>query len=479
MAHVERIVHEWATEASYIVYKVGTDIRAVNGKTGHVEFRGTDAATVIQSAIDALTPGRTSKERIVLKGNFNITKHIKLPDFTVLDLTGAKLTLVADDYVIRNSDPTNGNRNIEVIGGTIDGNKAAGYSHNVVDFAKVTGGIIRGCKILNAGGFGISLFYSSRIIVTDNYVKDGASDGITSGEGCSYNIISNNVVENCSEGIDLIRDCTMCLVIGNTVKGASGTTAIHPCGTKNVVIGNVVEAPAGYGIYTRGYVTDGTPWEVHDIAIIGNIIKNGGGATQDGIRATVVGDAPTDRILIEGNVITGMGGNGILIADISDCKVIGNTVSGCSAGGVMLWANAGDVERILIANNALVGNAYGIRYQKGDAYTLDHCARIGNNLNGNTIAPFTRNVVAAGANDIVFGNIGYISENARTATIASGTSSVVVAHGLAETPTVVVVTGRHPETSNAVVTARDDTNITITVGANVTADREVDWYAKV
>jgi len=38
----------------YIIFKKGTKIYAKNGKTGHIEYEDTDAATVIQDAIDAL-----------------------------------------------------------------------------------------------------------------------------------------------------------------------------------------------------------------------------------------------------------------------------------------------------------------------------------------------------------------------------------------------------------------------------------------
>ena len=44
----------FASPASYIIFKDGDLIKAKNGKTGQVEFLGTDAAEVMQSAINAL-----------------------------------------------------------------------------------------------------------------------------------------------------------------------------------------------------------------------------------------------------------------------------------------------------------------------------------------------------------------------------------------------------------------------------------------
>ena len=43
--------------ASYIVYKDGDVIKVKNGQTGQVEFSGSDAATIIQSVIDAVPDG--------------------------------------------------------------------------------------------------------------------------------------------------------------------------------------------------------------------------------------------------------------------------------------------------------------------------------------------------------------------------------------------------------------------------------------
>jgi len=43
--------------ASYIIFKVGNTIYAKNGTTGEIEFSGTDASQVIQSAINALSSG--------------------------------------------------------------------------------------------------------------------------------------------------------------------------------------------------------------------------------------------------------------------------------------------------------------------------------------------------------------------------------------------------------------------------------------
>jgi len=83
--------------ASYIIFKKSDCYWAKNASTGDIEFGGTnnaggvsgqDASAVIQAALDALTPGRTWKEKVVLKGDFGLTKKINLVEYLILDIQG-------------------------------------------------------------------------------------------------------------------------------------------------------------------------------------------------------------------------------------------------------------------------------------------------------------------------------------------------------------------------------------------------------
>ncbi len=63
-------------DCDYLIYISGTAINAVNGMTGNIDYSGTNAATVIQNAIDALP---TRGGIIHLKrGQYNLTKGLKL-----------------------------------------------------------------------------------------------------------------------------------------------------------------------------------------------------------------------------------------------------------------------------------------------------------------------------------------------------------------------------------------------------------------
>jgi len=75
-------------------------------------------------------------------------------------------------------------------------------------------------------------------------------------------------------------------------------------------------------------------------------------------------------------------------------------------------------------------------------------------------------------------NIGFVTENSGTATIPSGQNITIVNHGLAATPTMVIVTGTTSDTADAYVLAVTSTVFTIAVPSPVGGNRTVYWYAE-
>lgn len=88
-------------------------------------------------------------------------------------------------------------------------------------------------------------------------------------------------------------------------------------------------------------------------------------------------------------------------------------------------------------------------------------------------------IVKVGVNTRVERNIGYVTENQGTTTMLNGNNNVVVAHGLAATPTVINVLGQHDEVSDLYVDTIGAANFAIHAPGNVTADRDIYWEAKV
>jgi len=183
-------------------------------------------ATVIQQAIVSLPAGRTFIGTVKPIGEFKLEKGLKLPDYTRLDLSEARLVL-ADGVkapVIANADTENGNRHIEIVGGVIDGNKkgqGAGDFHGILlvraeqvritdlDVVRCSGdGIrlngkgkhtrdvqLRNLRLVGNNRCGLNVMWAERnIFVSDIYATGNKELGIRSdhSEGLYQNICANS-----------------------------------------------------------------------------------------------------------------------------------------------------------------------------------------------------------------------------------------------------------------------------------------------
>jgi hypothetical protein len=68
--------NSFQTETSYIIFTDGTTIKARNGKTGAIDYSGTDASTVIQSAINAL--GSTGGKIFIKRGSYTLSAPLSV-----------------------------------------------------------------------------------------------------------------------------------------------------------------------------------------------------------------------------------------------------------------------------------------------------------------------------------------------------------------------------------------------------------------
>lgn len=106
----------------YIIFKDGNVVKAKNGRTGKIEFKDSDATSVINSVMNEINYSRVYMLKIVLKGDFTLTDTIKVPSYTILDLTQARLRL--DDNVNKDMISSNGRvTHTWIVGGYLDGNK--------------------------------------------------------------------------------------------------------------------------------------------------------------------------------------------------------------------------------------------------------------------------------------------------------------------------------------------------------------------
>jgi parallel beta-helix repeat protein len=172
--------------ANALVFKDGSLIKVID-KYGSLLKSGTDPDDVINWAtLNALTPGRTAKERIVVIGDYiGIDHGINIYNYTIFELVGSlkiadNLQSTTHPDVIHQASATNRRANdIEIIGGIYDGNRQNGNNLvvgsgiwnyealNGMYFSNVTNLIIRDAIVKNAGTVGIHLD-SSRNVILDN-----------------------------------------------------------------------------------------------------------------------------------------------------------------------------------------------------------------------------------------------------------------------------------------------------------------------
>ena len=459
---------------SYIIFTDGSTYYGKNGNTGAIDYSGTSAATVIQNAINALTSGG----KVLIKaGTYTITANIKPKSNVVLQGEGIDITILRASGtlgVISKNDNTPMS-NFYLMDMTLDGNNTVtGAVVNFNNYA-TNFNIIR-CKVMNAGtnflAFKVgnvfdSIFYDvtpsgsadmvagiyngSRIM--RNTFQGGNAQGLTNGGPTSNITISDNTflsiptkAISLESGVGKISD----YIISNNIFRGSGDADIQIFNS-GFAIGNLTIT----GNFGTSYLNLGTNGKSHGNLIAENTFK----------RIQVNGD----RNLVANNkVINNDSTNGIgaisVYEDTQGNRIIGNYVAESSENGI--WVRRSD-------NNTIIGN---LLYENGRRAnnTYDGIAIIGfgpgtsdnNQISGNTVITATTGNKtryginhASGSNNIImenelvgtFGtasmvltsatttianqNKGFVTEAKGTGTINSGSTSVVITHGLSYTPT--------------------------------------------
>ena len=398
----------------YTVFSDGTNIYARANFAGGTDYSGTDATSIIQSALNGLTSGRTWKEKVVVKGNYLGLDQITIPSYTVLEVQGklkAKAFTSAKSFIVSSSTTY-----VEIIGGEIDGSgDLQSYDTNSILFSSVTYGriygvIVGGARRITAEGENIKLssckFVHVTNCVTYVYAEKGYDQIKLIGSGCENNVIANNLCDGtnrqCSNAIQIATGGSYNLVEGNVVVSGDRGLKVHS-GTYNLLRGNVVRAVSGYTIYGGLDIIDSGSNNVYE----GNYVY---GASDGGIFVRGSGSANNNIFCNNYIYLRNSGTN--YGADLESNSV------GTRITGNIFFGGA--------------GTDTGIRVQSGATNTY---------IEGNDISDATieTKITDAGTNTIIKRNRGYVTENSGTATIAN---NEWVPHGLAGTPTVVTVTTR-------------------------------------
>jgi hypothetical protein len=403
----------------FTIYKKDTTVYAMD-EDGNVPYSGSDAAAVIQSAINALTPGRTWLETIVLKGDLDIGSSIDLTNssYARIVITGRlRATAAIDVFKINSTDHDVYGIVIEGYGeGTIDGNnitgaKAVNFNFDASYFGHRS--LFRYIRIRNfpdANAFYLYHVNGSKIEWV--YITDSGQPGM--------------YLNNCWD--DWIRDVRTPGVTfyycGNSFVsdvycsgvGSGATAAFYMSGSRYMWLTNIyIEY-----VYTKGLRIE----NAYDIDFSNlEILKP---------RTTLI-----DAISIYNSY-------NLMFKNVQIRK---------TDYGTNNWRYG-----IVESGTGSVNNVF-------DGILINDCdtpiSRAGN-------VSYWRNLVI---ND-------KRCENSGTATILSGQTSVTVTHDLYSTPSRVIVTPRG-NVGSVWVSARDATSFTINCSTAPGADTVVDWWASV
>jgi parallel beta-helix repeat protein len=384
------------TEASYIIFNDNGVIKARNGKTGNIDFSGTDASTVIQNVLNALTPNRTWKEKVVFQGNFEISP-LNLVSYLILDLSLAVLKLKngVNDHVIK----ADNIHDFEIIGGTIDGNKNnQSQGNGIYIFNTAHDFLIKNVEVRNCKEFGIEVkSYAYNGLIFGCSVHDNVKSGIVVGEASQYiKVIGNVCYANGNSGIlldsvgyrNVIALNNVYENYGSGISIFSATSGYEGKGT--IISNNICRGNSYYGIEVNGYqaelVIDGNTcfennmhgircYESKNIIISNNVCFNNStpGQPYDGINIVnglnliIIGNRCCDdksaRTQRYGISIEGVYGYSVIVGNNVSDNAVGGISIGSGIAGCIVKNNRGyDTENFKATGLSIAigtGNAYG------------------------------------------------------------------------------------------------------------------------
>jgi hypothetical protein len=477
---------------------------------------GADAATVIQSAINALTSGG----KIFIKnGLYSLTSTLLISSGITLQgesKYGTILKKISSGVspIIQNSGrgrTPQTNENIIIKDLTLDGAGPSIHTSGIM-FTDVNNVLIENVYFKDIYWDGIQCNYESdvptrqaenwRIINCDFY-----NVGINNADGIALHAAKDVKVLGCRL----------------TYSGGRAMTVVRHGGagiiSENVVIDNIYvdNVTVWDGIYTNN---------IKDVTISNFIVKN---CNQNGIAISYsavrnerikITDGTIYNCVKEGLVcvnvddltitdVTSYGhtdstyGKGICIQGSNNVKISDCYTYNCASSGMDITSNSATTSNVLIENSHSFNNAgRGIRlrqatYATSNVHVLN--CDIQNNtsygLEVNTITGYlvslnrlvsntAGNLYVTGGSGTIHHNVGYVTENGGTATFSGNgsTKTFTIAHGLASTPTKVLVTAGSDAAKGDFYVTADATNITVTYAtAPPTGTNNVilNWYAEV
>jgi len=410
--------------------------------------------------------------------------------------------------------------NIKVIGNEISNSVRDGISFsNILSRSSATGNY--GLKnilimenyvhdltvgVVGSDGNGIRVGRKSDgVIIVNNVVENTIATGILVGSGTTFDYnknvyIGHNIIKNTKRyGID-VSGLYGAEIFSNFIYNDDATidsstygifvesaTSTKPSYYVNIM-GNVVDGVGLYAIYvysdvdsvvishnkTRRVLNPTATGARHIYAAGQNhiITHNEIDGSNDG--SPVIGIISGSYSLIAYNLIKNVTASGISVRSYS--RVCYNYIYGTSYNGVAMP----DVTNAVVLGN-IIGDVPSGFYGINEWGTSDY-----NIIENNDVSQITTGgkISTVGANTIVRGNIGYLTENSGTATFSGDgvTTQFTIAHGLVSTPNKVIVTPGSTDAAGDFYVTVDATNIYVnylSAPPSGTDNVVLYWYAEV
>jgi len=513
--------------ASYIIYKDDLGyVCAKNGETGKIDYRDTDAATVIQSAIDALTEGG---KILIKKGIYQLTDRLEPPNNsvivgegwgTVLEYTQDLLSKHQIGYpvgafvLINKENVVIANLQIDGKADTLTYNQencgaiqlypasncliSQLYIHHIPRDGIVLSGVGRSKnwvlfnRIEHVGSTGIFIAGGADEKVIGNVVieagynnlgpdYDGLFTQASGTENVTNLVVAYNTFRNCHRHGMRVRSTKHSIFAFNVCEGNTSYGAdFEGTGTESGALEGIIEIGGVYRNNSNHGIT--IAWEVRDCYFAPDTVSDNG---DYGIYVAVNSEAvyQPHNLIIAPKVVSNNGKAGIRLDGIdgvgyvSDIYIYPGVIKDNGSTGTHPYGIILNGARHIIIIGGIIRNevtsyqAYGIEERSPSDYNLILFSDCRNNNLG------AIHLIATNSKAITCP--GYVTENSGTATIPAGSTSVTVNHGLASKPGKVLVTPLSDPGAYWYVVNITDTSFDIVLSAAPTSDVTFAWQAEV
>jgi len=363
----------------FIVYKAGNRVYSKKGTTGAAVFDAPTYETVLADIWNnQLDPGRSSKQRVIVVGDYSQASAITVPNFVTLECEGIWTSQGFSGSMLSALSATP--LQIEIIGADFD---VGLVTNNGMHFDGVDGFIVRRARLQNANNHGLTFDDCDDFLISEVYGWNNGDDVVTCHGSCL-----NGTIEKVTGGggRNLTGASALVEIEGEAATGVDNASpsllTVRGCrgkgGTNGTDEFDVPDGSAGdKGIQVTIDNQGGAEFMQHGIVLDDNIMEDFG---EHGILVQAAGAAVAprliERISVTNNRCNRNGQYGIGVLGSKNVTVANNHLAANVGNGL----HAGNSDSCIFAHNHSIGNAQGFEM----ASTCNNLEVTGNILRGNT-----------------------------------------------------------------------------------------------